>query len=348
MRQVTAPGRPVTGRWIWVISGVVTATFLAVGSGWLITRAGIPQPATAWSAIPTRTTLITEPVTGVNVQSYGAPIQVTTGSGPGVTVSEAIAYGEGGGPPAVTASVSHGLLTLAAPDCGGPLNCSVGFAVTVPRGIAVVAASGGGNIAVEGATTASLDSGGGAVIATGITKSLLVSSEGGPVSADGVAEAVIDSGGGGVRAIGVDGQLTAATGGAPLTVAGLTGPLYADTGGGDVVAQGVNATTATVLTAGGNVRVVFASAPDRVQVSTAGGGASLSVPGGPYALITDDGGGPQLVRIATNTAAARSISVFTSGGPLTINSAAAAGRGSGSVPVPQKPVPPKPPAPPGQ
>ena len=82
------------------------------------------------SAIPTRTVTITQPVTSLNVQSYGAPIQITTGSGPDVTVAEAISF-SGDTSPAVTAQVTGGQLTLAAPACAQS-DCSVGFTVTLP------------------------------------------------------------------------------------------------------------------------------------------------------------------------------------------------------------------------
>jgi hypothetical protein len=92
-----------------------------------------------------------------------------------------------------------------------------------------------------------------------------------------------------------------------------------------------------------------------VQVDTGGGAADLSVPGGPYALTADDGGGgPELISIATNPAATRSIIVSTNGGPLRIDAGAAGGKGkpAGGQKVSVKPVtggrpnPPNPPNPP--
>ena len=78
------------------------------------------------------------------------------------------------------------------------------------------------------------------------------------------------------------------------------------------------------------------------------------MPGGPYALTADDGGGgPELISIATNPAATRSIIVSTNGGPLRIDAGAVGGqrlegqavRASASGP-PRPPNPPKPPVPP--
>jgi hypothetical protein len=356
MRQVTAPpstrgtGARRNGRWIWGVSGLVTLVALAVPGSRLILNAGMPTVQGNVSAIPTSTVTITQPVTSLNVQSYGAPIQITTGSGPNVTVAEAISF-SGDTSPAVTAQVTGGQLTLAAPSCVKS-DCSVGFTVTLPTRIPVTAASSGGDIIISGAAGASLDSGGGAVRATGITGSLGVTSEGGPVLLDGVAGANVDSGGGVVQAAGIYGQLTVSSEGDPVTVNGLTGALHADTGGGNLIAEGVSASTAAVTTEGGDARLGFATAPDSVQVDTGGGAADLSVPGGPYALTADDGGGgPEMISIATNPAATRSINVSTNGGPLRISAGAvSSGKAVAGKAVrtgPQKPAaPPKPGTPP--
>ena len=45
---------------------------------------------------------------------------------------------------------------------------------------------------------------------------------------------------------------------------------------------------------------------------------TVTVPGGPYALTADSGGGPESIGIATNPDAARSITVSSAGGPLTV------------------------------
>jgi len=349
MRQVTAP--PSTrgtsargnGRWIWGVSGLVTLVALAVPGARLILNSGVPNVQGNVSAVPTRTVAITQPVTSLNVQSYGAPIYITTGSGPYVTVAEAVSF-SGDTSPVVTAQVTGGQLTLAAPACAQS-DCSVGFTVTLPTRVPVTAASSGGDIIISGAAGASLDSGGGAVRATGITGSLGVTSEGGPVLLNGVAGANVDSGGGVVQAAGIYGQFTVSSEGNPVTINGLTGALHADTGGGNLFAEGVSAPTAAVTTEGGDARLGFATAPNSVQVDTGGGAADLSVPGGPYALTADDGGGgPELISIATNPAATRSINVSTNGGALRISAGAVSGKVAGGKAV--RTVPPKPPAPP--
>ena len=285
MRQVTAPGR-----WVWRASGLATVLVLAVPGYFLITRAGTPTGEQV-SAFPTRTVTVTQPVTSLDVRSYGAPVLVMAGRGPRVKVVEAIMFNPNDGPPpAVRDTVADGRLTLDAPACAVS-GCSVGFTVTVPGHVSVRVATAGGAVTVSGTGAANLDSGGGPVQATQ-----------------------------------VDGPLTVSTDGGVLTLNRVTGPLHADTGGGALLAQGVASTTATIITDGGVAQIGFVSAPDAVSVDSGGGPAILSVPRGPYAVTADSGGGPQQVEIATDPAAARSIRVVSDGGLLQIEPA---GTGSG-------------------
>ncbi len=306
-----------SGRWIWSLSGLVTTAALVVSGTHLITSAGQADNAQPQS-VAIRTVTVPQPVTSLAVQSYGAPVHVEAGSVRYVQVTETLMYDQpagnqsaepqsaaaspadgplGGppagpkpapgaplsGPPAVVQSVSGGHLSLSDPACADS-GCSVSFAVTVPPGVTVTAVT-----------------------------------DGGPVTVSGVAGANLDSGGGPVRATTIGGPLTVSTDGGSLMLDGLAGPLRADTGGGPLIAQGVAAATATVITGGGDARMAFSAAPDTVVVSTDGGPATLVVPGGPYALTASDDGGPApSVRIATDTAARRSITVSTGGGPLWI------------------------------
>jgi hypothetical protein len=100
--------------------------------------------------------------------------------------------------------------------------------------------------------------------------------------------------------------------------AGVTGTLNVDTGGGPLEAEGVTSADAIVTTGGGQARIVFSAAPDKVTVSTGGGPALLTVPGGPYALTASSGSGPEQVAIGTDLGASRSLTVTTDGGPLII------------------------------
>jgi hypothetical protein len=309
MRAVATPGR-----WIWRLSGLITAAVLVFVGAHLIARAGPPAYAQP-QATTSRTVTVAQPVTSLNVQSYGAAVQVTGAPVGRVQITETLMYdaptgnlsavpqSASAGPvsaspaaapaapsalpagaPAVVQAVSGGHLSLSAPECAGS-DCSVGFAVTVPSDVTVT-----------------------------------VDTEGGSISVSGVAGANLDSGGGPVRATEIGGPLTVGTDGGPLEVTGLTGPLSADTGGGSLAAHGVASATATVTTGSGGASMIFAAAPDSVTVGTDGGSARLVVPGGPYALTADSDGGPQSIQIATDPAAQRSITVMSDGGPLVVGS----------------------------
>jgi hypothetical protein len=399
MQPLTAPGRPQAprGRWIWRLSGVVTFGAIgALGSLALVQAQNPSSGPPPMSALPTRVVTVTAPVNALNVQSYGAPIKVTTVPGGPVRVAESIMYtADGDGPPTVIDNDSGGLLTLAAPACASS-DCSVAFTVTVPAGVTVNAAadgapvtvvgtgaadidsgggpvyaaairgpltvsSGGGEVTVNDAASADLDSGGGPVTATGLSGKLTVLAEGGGVTVSRAPTADIDSGGGPVYATAIGGPLTVNaegggvtvsgagateidSGGGPVTAStisgalgvtaegggvqasGVTGALTVDTGGGPLSATGLTSRSASVDGEGGGVTLGFTAAPTSVKVSTGGGDASLSVPGGPYAVTTDtgepysDAGGPNpaVVLVGTSPSAADSISVSTDGGNLQI------------------------------
>jgi hypothetical protein len=282
--------RPVArvGRWAWGLCGLVTATAIAVPGTLLILSAGVPASARAapppaqprMARTRTRTVTVPQPITSLNVQDYGGLILVTAAAVSHVEVTETIAYY--GRAPTVEQSVSGGLLSLADPACAN-VSCSVSFAVKVPSGVTVTAA--GGAMFISGTAGANLDS------------------DGAPVSATNI-----------------HGPLTVSTHGGPLQIKGLTGPLSADTDGGSAVATGLTAATAAVTTGSGPAQIAFAAAPESVTVSTVGASVTLSVPGGPYALTANSDGAPQIIAIATSSAANRSITVSTGGGQLTISS----------------------------
>jgi hypothetical protein len=164
MRPLTAPGR-----WIWGLSGLVTAVALAIPGARLITWAGVPSHWPATPGYVTRTITVPQPVTRLDVGSYGAPVTVTAGPVRRVRVIETIAYSpRDAGPPAVTQSVSGGRLTLADPACD-VADCTVSFTVTVPPDVAVTAATGGGLLHLSGlAGPLYADTGGGPLVTDNI------------------------------------------------------------------------------------------------------------------------------------------------------------------------------------
>lgn len=292
------------GRWIWGLSGLAVAASLAIGCAVLITSAGIPRPGPPQDIL-VRAITVPLPVTSLNVQSYGAPVQVTAGPVHAVQVTETILYHRSDGePPAVTQSLSGGLLMLAEPACGFT-DCMISFSVIVPPDVAVTAVTEGGPVTVSGVAGADLDSGGGPVRATGIHGPLMVSAEGGPVAVNDLT-----------------GPLDADTGGGPLLAQNIdAASATVITGGGSLLAQNIDAASATVSTEGGEAQIDFTAALDAAFVSTDGGPAAVIVPTGSYSLTTSTDGGPLRLGIATDPAARSTITVSTEGGPLQIEPA---------------------------
>jgi hypothetical protein len=349
----TNPGpRAARGRWIWTLSGLATVSLLAVFGASAFARAQHVHGETPLSAVPTRTVIVPQAVTSLSVASYGAPIRVARGPVSQVTVGEAIHFEGQDSAPSVTATVSRGTLTLAAPSCVNT-GCSVGFTVTVPASVTVNASSEGGQISVSDATTADLDSGGGPVIARAIKGAVTVTAEGGSITVAGASGADLDSGGGPITAGAVSGAITANADGGSITVTGSTGanldsgggpviarmiggpltvstdggelqvdrlaePLSADTGGGPVNASGIASATFQVTTDGGGARVNFVRAPRAVQVTTSGGPAVVGLPGGPYAVSAESFGGAEQVSVPVSPSAPSTVSVSTGGGELQV------------------------------
>jgi DUF4097 and DUF4098 domain-containing protein YvlB len=355
--------RPATrGRWIWTLSGLATVGLLAWPVVGLIANAGNGGQGEFVTATPivTRTVTVTQPVTSLSVESYGAPIQVTAGPVHHITVTEAINYPGPGQAPTVTTAVSDRRLTLDAPTCATN-GCSVGFTVIVPPGVTVTAESDNGGIAVAGVAGANLDSDGGQVQASHIHGPLAISSEdggitvsdvsapsganldsgGGPVQAshidgplaissedggitvsDVTAPAVnLDSGGGPIQVGRVDGPLTLNSEDGGVTVNGLTGDLDADTGGGPIAGD-VSSGPASVMTEDGSVALTFSSAPGYVFVDTGGGPAQLTFDQPPTAVMLSTENG--------------SASVSVPGGPYSVT--ASTEGGSQTVDVPTAPT----------
>jgi hypothetical protein len=299
MRTVAAPGR-----WVWSVSGVATAAALAVPLVLLIGGAGTPANATgAFSRnAVSRTVTIPQVITGMTVDSYGAPVQVRSGDVSRVHVAEWLMYDSARYDPAkkwpaVTQTVSGGHLTLADPACADS-GCGVAFMVTTPADVTATVSSSGGPVTVSGVKAAIVNSGGGLVSAQQISGPLTISSDSGPILADSVA-----------------------------------GTLNADSGGGSATVLDITAANVSVSTEGGSALVSFAAAPKSVTIRSGGGTARLDVPGGPYALTADSGGGPENIQIATDPAAHSSITITSGGGPLLVEPQNGAGFGPLSSPM---------------
>ena len=341
------------GRWIWLLSGIMTFAVLAVLSLVTIVHTTRSSPEQAIIALRARTVTITQPVRALNVSSYGAPVEVTRnagGRGP-VQVTETVSYDAASNAPAVTSAVSGGLLTLAAPACADS-GCSVGFSVTVPSGVAVTAASDGGNIWVSGTGAASIDSGGAQVYAAGVSGRLTVSTEGGDVNVSNVTgPADLNSGGGPVTADSITGSLRVESAGGNVTVAGVPSATL-DSGGGQVYASGIAGPLAVTaegggVTLAGTGPATVDSGGGPVTATTVRGTFSVTSEGGEIQAdgiggsLTADTGGSPLSASGLDSAVA---TVTTEGGDATLAFTRApqsvqvdSGGGNGTVTVPGGP-----------
>ena len=229
------------GRWIWGLSGLVTAAALAVPGARLITSPGSPDNVYAQPQhVVTRTETVPEPVTSLLVQSYGGRVQVASGQVNRVQVTETIGYDQGiDSPPVVTQSVSGGRLSLSDLACARS-GCNTDFTVTVPPDVTVTAWTQGGPVAVSGTAGANLTSSGGPVRATLIRGPLTVDTGGGPLVAQDLAAATatIITGGGSamVSFAAAPENVSVSTEGGPAVLAVPGGPyrLSADSGGGSL------------------------------------------------------------------------------------------------------------------
>ena len=374
--QATAPGRAdrPRGRWIWPLTG---AGVILVGTaliGIAASRAGTfgDGDGYAQTALPSRTVVVAGAVTSVNIDSYGAPIQVSRGPVNQVTVTETIGYDRPGNRPGVTASNDGGDLTLAAPACQDG-DCSVGFAVIIPAsfpGVTVSASSEGGPVRVSGVATADIDSGSGPVSASDVQGLLTVTSSGGDITASGAGSATLDSGSGRVSASAIPGplditseggridvhdtgaatlnsgsgpvsasavlgQLAVNSSGGSINVTSLRGGATLDSGSGDVVARSVGGAL-SANTSGGKLQVDGLAGP--LTADTGSGNVTASGVASATARVSTSGGSAWL----SFTRAPQSVQVTTGsgdavlvlpGGPYTVNAHASGGPELVSVPV---------------
>lgn len=178
MRAVTAS----PGRWVWGVSGVVTAVLLTIPAARLVTHGetwaqAVPGPEVTFT--------VSQPVKAVDVTSNGGPVRITAGAVSRVTVTEPGTGGKpdpSGGPSPVTVSpppVKDGRLTVTPADSGpGPVT------LTVPRDTAVTVTTDSGPVWVSGLSGAlTVDSGSGPVSAWGLTSAnATVTTDGGPAA----------------------------------------------------------------------------------------------------------------------------------------------------------------------
>jgi Putative adhesin len=211
-------------------------------------------------------------------------IRIQPGADAQVHVTERLKYGLRR--PRLSEQVTAAGLTVTSRCMVLDSYCSVDAVLTVPAGLSVDAHSSGGGITVGGLTgSVTLDSSGGGISVSALTGPVVLRSSGGDITADGVAGSLrMDSSGGGVHGTGLR--------------------------GGQVDAH----------SSGGDVRLVFDAAPQRVSANSSGGGVRIELPRaeGGYHVTADSSGGGTSIDVPTDPQSSRSVDAHSSGGDVRI------------------------------
>ncbi|MFJ8147814.1 DUF4097 family beta strand repeat-containing protein [Streptomyces sp. NPDC096094] len=162
----------------------LSVTVLALAAGVLATGCEVGQEG---SKSKSTSYDVTEKVSALEVRTPGGDIKVVAGDGSTVRVTEKVTYS--GDKPDTEHTTRGGTLVLSPGDgCaedGGASRCTVDYTLEVPRALAAVLDSKGGDVSVSGlAGTLEVKSGGGKVTADRITsKRFTVDGNGGAVDA---------------------------------------------------------------------------------------------------------------------------------------------------------------------
>lgn len=219
----------------------------------------------------------------ISVRTSGGGITVAGGDVSEVTVKTRLTYGLGR-PKLISESGPDGLELSV--DCPWfSFNCSAEYDIVVPRSYTVRAKSSGGGIRVRD-----------------------------------VGSLEADSSGGGITASGIAGGVRADTSGGSVTLDDVGGTLDLHSSGGGVTANGIRGGTATAGSSGGAVRLRYATAPDRVDVDSSGGGVEVTLPreGAPYRVDATSSGGNEVVQVPTDPTSEREITAHSSGGSVRV------------------------------
>jgi len=152
-----------------------------------------------------------------------------------------------------------------------PRKFSGEFVISIPRDTAFVR----------------IETGGGAVEATGITGRVEIGSGGGKVRVDDIGSSVtVETGGDTIDVGNIGGDLKLETGGGNISIGNVKGMIKAETGGGNVVVLS-GGQSAMIEAGGGNVEIKHCAG--HVKASTGGGSITLGDIGGPAEIETGGG-----------------------------------------------------------
>lgn len=147
------------------VAGTVTATGSSVSAGPAPVAGSRPVslPGGRWQV--TRQYRVNAPVSSLVVNDPTGSVQVTGGTGSGVSVTAVISYADSA--PSISRQLAGGALTVGYSSCG---DCGVGFVIAVPRGITVTVREGTGHVGLAGiAGDANVQVGTGSITGTDVS-----------------------------------------------------------------------------------------------------------------------------------------------------------------------------------
>ncbi|MEV3853244.1 DUF4097 family beta strand repeat-containing protein [Streptomyces sp. NPDC050095] len=133
---------------------------------------------------------------------------------------------------------------------------------------------------------------------------------------------VVKDGDGSVRASGFEKGLDITTSDGSVHVENVTGPLRLHSADGSVHASGVDARQVSVRTSDGSADIALRTVPDRVDVRSADGSLTLTVPGATtYRVTAGSADGSVHVSVPRDTRSPHVISARTQDGKVTLRTA---------------------------
>ena len=138
------------------------------------------------------------------------------------------------------------------------------------------------------------------------------------VELDGPADVDIVTTGGDVLVRDTTGSVTVDSGGGEVALTATDGTTEVTSGGGGILATQIVAAESVFESGGGDADVTLDDSVDSVSITTEGGGLTVQLPGGPYAIDADTGGGALDVLVDESADSASTATLRSGGGDITV------------------------------
>ncbi|MEV0661143.1 DUF4097 family beta strand repeat-containing protein [Actinomadura luteofluorescens] len=264
---------------------------------------------------------------GLKITTNGGRVEITASDSPGIRITERLRWSNEKNKPK-TRHVSEGSTLALSSSCGrnvmGFAACGVSYRVQVPRGTPVQVDSGDGAIEASGlAGTVRLRSASGAIRATDLRGATVsISADDGAVHVTGrAATADLHSGSGAVTAAHLTAdRLKARASDGRVEVSGRVTAADLGTGSGSVTLDGLASDRITVRTDDGGITMRLDSPPASVRAVTGSGSIRLRLPvGQSYAIAMSAQGGKRVdPAVHQDSRSARRVDLRTRDGGITV------------------------------